>query len=125
MVGQEINKRTFYYQLYEGMSSLKSGEYRTGERVPVYSSPIMMKANISPANGQSNIEQFGNLDDYSKVILLYDMDCPIDEQSVLWIDVEPQYDGEGKIINKHDYIVKHVAKSLNVISYAIAKVDVR
>ena len=45
------------------------------------------------------------------------MDIPIDENSILWVD---QLD----TTEDHDYIVKRVAKSLNVVSIAIAKVDV-
>lgn len=63
------------------------------------------------------------------------MDCdapPIDEYTVLWVDRTPQMDEEGnlavnekgEVITPHDYIVKKVAKSLNVVSLAISKVSV-
>ena len=54
-----------------------------------------MLANISQATGQSNTEQFGNLENYDKVIVTDDLNCPIDENSVLFIDKEPEYSMDG------------------------------
>ena len=46
-----------------------------------------------------------------------DMDCPIDERSILWID-------SLDTSQPHDYIVRKVAKGLNSIMYAVRKVNV-
>lgn len=125
MRGMRINESEFYYALYLGTEELYSKDgYRTGERSEMYSAPRSMRANISPATGQSRIEQFGNYEDYSKVILLFDMDCPIDENTVLWVDKVPVINEDGTTDTPHDYVVKHISKSLNVISYAIDKVNV-
>ena len=116
----------------------------TGELIPSYKKAISMRANISPATGQNQVEQFGNLDSYDKVIVTCDMKCPIDENSVLFIDKRPEYTEvqtheivEGQALYaddevvektyelpKYNYIVKRVAKSLNGISIAVRKVDV-
>ena len=84
------------------------------------------------------------MDNYDKVIVTRDMDCPIDENSVLFIDKDVEY-GEAVTIDYvpretvlgddeanpvtvevplYDYIVRRVAKSLNSISIAVRKVDV-
>lgn len=119
------NERPFYYQLYEDVTMLKASTgYYTGEKGVSYSDPVKLMGNISAVTGESVVAEFGTYDDYSKVILLTDMTCPIDENSVLWIDRVPTYDGEGNLTNTPDYVVRHVAKTLNVIAYAIAKVDV-
>ena len=117
----------------------------TGEMIPSYEEAVPMRANISPATGQNQVEQFGNLDSYDKVIVTCDMSCPIDENTVLFVDKEPEYtevqtheivEGEAlyaddEIVEKtyelpkYNYIVKRVAKSLNSISIAIRKVEVR
>lgn len=112
------NKRTFYYALYGQEVELTDadGNY-TGETEIGYSAPVKVKANISPATGQSNMEMFGNLTDYDRVIVSDDLTLPIDENSVLWIDRAPT-DGT------HDYVVRRVAKSLNSVAYAVRKVDV-
>lgn len=117
----ERNKRTFWYSLYKGKEPL-TDEYgrKTGEYRVVYGEPVCMKANISPANGSSQFEQFGSSEQYDKVIVTDDMSCPIDENSVLYVDcTEPN--GEDM---PFDYIVKKVARSLNSISYAISKVKI-
>ena len=119
----ERNKSTFYYCLYEGEQYATDGEgYETGERVIVYSDPVEVRANISPARGNISVEQFGNDLQYDKVIVLDDVTCPIDEHSVLFIDKSPAFDSDETPL--FDYIVKKVARSLNRVSIAIAKVEV-
>ena len=68
------------------------------------------------------VEQFGNFISYDKVIVTDDLTCPIDENTVLFIDKSPEYDDDGNPL--YDYIVKRVARSLNSISYAVSKVTV-
>ena len=112
------NRQPFYYALYgEKAEIIDSDGMKTGEFSVGYSEPVAMRANISPATGTSRTEQFGNLENYDKVIVTAEMDCPIDEHSILWVD-------DLNTEHPHDYIVKRVAKSLNVISIAIAKVSV-
>ena len=84
------NQRPLYYCLYIGKEEIID-EYgnSTGQYIKYYETPVQMYANISPATGQSNTEQFGNLENYDKVIVTTWMDCPIDENSVLFIDKEP------------------------------------
>ena len=116
----------------------------TGELIPSYKKAVSMMANISPATGQNQVEQFGNLDSYDKVIVTCDMSCTIDENTVLFIDKRPEYTevqtheiiegqalyADDEIVEKtyelpkYNYIVKRVAKSLNGISIAVRKVDV-
>jgi hypothetical protein len=113
------NLSPFHYSLYTGKTPVTdSAGYETGESEITYAEPVAMRGNISPASGQSQIEQFGNLEQYDKVIVIDDMNCPIDENTVLYVDVSP---GEGVT---YDYTVKKVAKSLNHIAYAISKVKV-
>ena len=91
-----------------------------GESV-AYEEAVQMYANISPATGQTQIEQFGNIENIDKIIVTDDMSCPIDENTVLFVDKEPEtVDG----VPIYDYIVKRVSKSLNSISIAIRKVEV-
>jgi hypothetical protein len=98
-----------------------AGDY-SGETRIVYAEPVLAKYNISPATGNTSTEQFGNDIQYDKVIVLDDMSCPINENSVLFVDSSPSYDADGN--PQYDYIVKKVAPSINSISIAIAKVKV-
>lgn len=117
------NKTNFYYCLYSSKEAILD-EYGnlTGEYKINYQNAVSLKANISPARGEAQAEQFGNSLTYDKVIVLEDIDCPIDENTVLFIDKDPEYDADSQPL--YDYIVKKVAKSLNSVSIAISKVDV-
>lgn len=119
----ERNKTEFYYALFVDDEPGKD-EYgnESGEPRIIYSEPVLAKANISPATGVSQVEQFGKDLKYDKVIVLDDTDCPIDENTVLFVDKLPARDKDGNLL--FDYIVKKIAKSLNSVSIAISKVDV-
>lgn len=118
----ERNKTPFWYCLYKGKVPILDDGYETGETQIEYSRPISMMANISASSGIAQAEQFGNLLSYDKVIVTDDIDCPIDENTVLFVERKPTYDDEGNPL--YDYVVKRIAKSLNSISIAISKVTV-
>lgn len=127
------NKSHFFYALYESKEEIKD-EYgnATGEYELKYGNPIDFSANISAAKGETSTRQFGESEDYDKVIVFDNEAPPINEYSVLWVDTKPSLNGDGSLvkdedgntITPHDYIVKKVAKSLNVVSIAISKVNV-
>lgn len=119
----ERNKRTFWYCLYDRKEPIIDEDgNETGEEQIVYKPAKSLRANISAASGSSQVEQFGNLVGYDKVIVLDDTSCPIDENTVLFIDKEPEYGEDGNPL--YDYRVKRVAKSLNSVSIAATKVSV-
>lgn len=127
------NKVKFFYALYEGKEPI-TDEYgnATGEYAVKHGNPMEFSANISAAKGETQTRQFGENESYDKVIVLDKDSPPIDEYSVLWVDTVPQLNEDGtlavnekdEVITPHDYIVKKVAESLNVISIAISKVTV-
>ena len=111
------NLRTIYYCLYQGQQPVyDEDKYETGETTISYSNPVAIKVNVSPASGYAQNGMFGNLTDYDKVILTDKMDCPIDENTLLYVD--------APISGSPDYKVKKVAKSLNHISYAVSEVKI-
>ncbi len=117
------NKRKFAYCLYLGNTPMTDTDgLETGEYKISYSEPVTVMGNISPATGISVTEQFGNLENYDKVIALDDVNTPINEDSVLFVDKEYEEDSDGSPI--YDYTVRRVAKSLNQVSIAISKVKV-
>lgn len=113
------NQRQFWYCL-QNESEEMTDEY--GNPSIGYDEPVQMKANVSEATGYAQMQQFGIIDDYNKVIVTDDMNCPITESSVLFIDKEPEHDSSGQPL--YDYIVKRISKSLNSISIAVKKVSV-
>ena len=107
----------------------------------VYSDPSPIRINVSAAQGRLETRQFGQMENYDRTLITDDLDCPIDESSILWIDnldttnvtwimLEDLTWGdiEGKswevLTIPHDYVVTKVARSLNVIQYAVRKVSV-
>ena len=125
MRGLVRNKTKFYYALYDHKEEI-TDEYGndTGEYELFYGEPIKCYGNISIGQGETQSRQFGDSVVYDKVIVLCNTSIPIDEYSLLWIDTLPEINANGGTNTPHDYIVKKVARSLNVLSIAISKVDV-
>ena len=117
------NKRTVYYCLYQGEEALTapdgslSGEYRIR-----YSEPVELAACVSLPGGKTECGPFGNLQSYERVVLTDNIGCPIDEQTVFFLDKEPEFNSDG--LPLYDYAVRCVAKSLNFLSVKVAKGEV-
>ena len=120
------NKVCIYYANYRDKMPIKD-EYGnlTGEYEISYDNPIVVKANVSAARGESTTRQFGDDVSYDRIIVLDDPAFPIAETSILWIDTIPDIAEDGSTNTPHDYIVKQVAPSLNSVSIAVSKVSVR
>lgn len=117
----ERNKTSFYYALYLGKEeNIDADGNATGTYTILYSNPVECRGNISASSGSVQVEQFGNDLQYDKVVVLDDVNVPIDEESVLWVDKEVEHDKYGNPV--FDYVVKKVARSLNSVSFAISKV---
>lgn len=113
------NRRAFYAAKYLGKEPIIDADgYDTGEKRLTYSEPVKLFGNISPAKGETETFQFGTALDYERVITLENPNADIDEYSRLWVERSPN-DGA------HDYIIKSVARSLNSLSLAIKRVNVR
>lgn len=128
------NKRSFYYALFiEKRPIMDEYGNETSENEIVYGKPVSCKGNISAARGETATRQFGEDEGYDRVIVLDKPDTPIDEYAVLWVDSTPSLteegelttDENGEVVTPWDYIVKKVARSLNSVSIAISKVNVR
>ena len=112
------NKRKFQYRnlirapdpatdpqgLYTGEPAREFGERLTGY------------ANIAPATGAVNEMGFGANLEYDRV-LCAETDFGMTEHSVLWVD-----DLESE---SPDYVVRRIARSLNHVRIALAKVNVQ
>ena len=119
------NKTKFYYASYIGKNPILD-EYgnMTGEYEVSYSNPSMSYGNVSATKGEMQNRQFGESESYDKVIVLDDINAPIDEHSVLWVDTLPNLNEDGTTDTPYDYVIKCVARSLNAVSIAIEKVIV-
>lgn len=118
----ERNKQTFYYALNLGKQEIIKDGLHTAEYTTAYSEWKPIKANISPARGESEAELFGNDVQYDRVFVVDDINCPIDENTVLAIDIAPNERETTDVMPIFDYVVTRKGKSLNSVSYAVAKV---
>ena len=120
-----VNNSNFYYARYDSKNEIID-EYgnATGQFEITYGKPIKIQGNVSAARGEIQNQQFGDSENYDKVIVLDNKDIQIDEYSILWVDNLPILNDEGVTETPHDYVVKQIARSLNSLSIAISKVKV-
>lgn len=111
----EINKQLIHYALFKGYTdAVDSDGYKTGEKTKSYSDPVALRINVSPARGNADREVIGIDCQYSRTLTTADLNCPIQEDSILWIGVPTT--------EPHNYVVARKAESLNDIVYAIREV---
>lgn len=112
------NTQPVFYRLYEGEEEIID-EYgnATGSYVPKYGDLKSALLCVSPNKGTSEVEQFGSIEDYDRTMTTADPKCPIDENSVLWVDGA---DTSGP----YNYIVKRKSPWKNSTQYAIKQVTV-
>lgn len=124
------NRQTLYYALPTGLVNVTDSDgFYTGEQTVSYATPVGVEMNISPATGRTVLEWFGIATNYSKVLVTDDMACPITEDTILWIGIEPTTtvtnNGQTTVVNNpHNYVVSKIAKSLNSIAYGVTEVSV-
>lgn len=118
------NKRRMWYALYLDREEIKKNGRRTGTYKVVYSPPQLIEANVSAARGTADVEMFGTDLKYDKAFVMDDVKCPIDENSVMWIDTEPLINADGNTETPWDYVIVRVAESINSKAYAVKKVSV-
>lgn len=113
-----LNQQPIFFKLYEGEEEIID-EYGnpTGSFVPKYSALKSTMMCVSPNKGTSETEQFGSLEDYDRTMTTADVDCEIDEDSVLWVDGA---DTDGP----WNAVVKLKAPWKNSVQYAIQMVTV-
>ena len=95
------NKRRFWYCLYNGSEPILDGAGRdTGQRAVSYAAPIKAWGNFTNGTGntmqlgqgRTSLEPFGVGAVYSAVIQIEGTDWPIDERTVLFVDIDPPDD---------------------------------
>lgn len=111
----------------------------TGKHEVVRTEPIPLLCSVSASKGTAENSPFGLDLDYDKTVIIEDVDYPIDESSVLWVDNYPgpdSRDGQDDaddvddsfsqvLTDKpYDYTVKRIAKSPNYLVAAIKRVEV-
>ena len=111
------NKRQIYYALRNGeVANIDEYGNETGETTPVYDPAVELKCNVSAATGADAVQAFGSFTNYSRTMCVSDLNCPIDENAIVWFGVP--------LTEPHNYIVVRKADSKNGIMYALLEVTV-
>ena len=112
----ERSKKKIYYKTYvETKEIVDENGYLTGEKEDIYSDFKEEKVSISVTKSQDSFEPFGTSLVYDHTMYSDNLNCEIDEHSILWID--------NPLENSNNYIVVKKATSLNHLIYAIRKID--
>lgn len=81
-----------YYALYEGMVEIENNGVYTGGREKVYGDVVQTQMPISGArtaygfvSSVVQMEFYGMDKPYSKTMWTHDLDCPITEESIVWL----------------------------------------
>lgn len=112
------NQVTVWFKHYLGEEEIMD-QYgnSTGSYLPLYGELQSARLCVSPNKGSSDVEQFGTLLDYDRTMTTADVSCPINENSVLWVDGA---DTNGP----YNFIVKKRAPWKNSIQFAIKQVTI-
>lgn len=112
------NTQPVFFKLFLGEKEVVD-QYgnSTGSYVPVYSELHSAMLSVSPNKGSTEVEQFGTLLDYDRTMTTADINVPIDENTVLWLDGA---DTSGP----WNYVVTKRAPWKNSIQFAVSRVNV-
>lgn len=117
---RDLARNTFqvHYKLYLGQKEIvDENGYPTGSFGPQYGEMQTARLSVSPNKGTAETDMFGTLEEYDRTMVTADTACPIDEDSILWLD--------GHDVNdEHNYVVQKRAPWKNTIAFAIKKVKV-
>ena len=112
------NLRRMWYALYLGKQMIYDDEDRpTLENRAAYTPPIEFYANLSAGTSDAEEQPFGSNVQYDRIILTHDLDCPINEHSLIWVKNKPEADPDSA-----DYeVAASPLDSLNAIRIPIRR----
>ena len=117
---QNLARNTFlvWFKNYQGEEEIID-EYgnKTGSFGPIYGPLQSAQMMVSPNRGDASLEMFGTLLDYDRTVSTADTSCPINEQTVLWLD-------GASTTGPYTHYVKQRAPWKNSIIYAVKRVEV-
>lgn len=132
MVSMEINKSTIWYSnLVKGESVPILDEHglKTGDYMPKYTEPTAIRVALSESIGLNNLtaqgiaelRSYGITTNYTHRMITEDMECPINEESIIWHDNDP---GDNPYDVPYDFRVIRHSKTLNYKMYYLRQVKV-
>ena len=154
----ERNKQDLWYANRTSESYVTdTNGLKTGEKEQTYDTPVKIRVSMSMSSGANNLgsqgmvalDPYGLTTAYTHNAVTEDMNCPINEEAILWYEREPTrietrsvtdtitevVDGEEvertvtrteevEVPVPHNFVVVRKAKSLNHLIYYLREVDV-
>ncbi len=117
------NMQPVWYALLESKTELVD-EYgnNTGTYKLHYSAPVKKYMSVRWNIGDVMLNPFGLNEDGRRRLATDDLNCPIELGTILWIDIEPDENGEDGAV-KHNYELSgSVERSLNQLVYLVCEV---
>ena len=124
-------KQPFWYALYAGTGVKTDADGNESGEYAVYANPVREYGNVYVAHGLAYHREYGIDDEYTQNIMVEDRDTPIDESTVVWLDVTPELDAEGalakdesgNIVTPYNAIVRRVSRGLPEYGVAIIHLE--
>ena len=137
------NMQSMYYSLIESVPTaydrdedgyinymVVDGEYiptETGNKEPVYATPVAFSANIHGTVGEAEATRFGiSQNEYDAYIYAPKGKFPFVEGTLIWYDTEPVYKDQLHTIvdsTSADYVVKRIPVVLDESIYLLKRLD--
>ena len=129
MVSMEINKTTIWYSNLTGKEPTRDEHGLINGFRQSYTNPKAVRVALSESIGLNNLtaqgvaelRSYGITTNYTHRMITEDMDCPIDEESIVWHDRDP---GNNPYDVPYNFRVIRVSKTLNYKMYYLRQVDV-
>ena len=110
-------KKTFYWKNFVKYEDKTDKDGFLQGLAPVYSETLSARANVSANIGSADMELFGHLLEYDRVIVTKQTDIELNENSIVWLDGKQPPE-------PHNYIVVRKSVSNNVVTFALKRVEV-
>lgn len=112
-------KRPIAFKQYLGLQDKTNENNDIVGQIPKYSDVVVERMGLSASRGTAESAIFGNLLDYDRTLTTKNLNCPMAENSIVWLDGADPEKGEP-----HNYIVLRKAITNNYIVYAVKRVEV-
>ena len=113
------NTQPIYYAQYQRRNAnIDLDGYETGESTVSYETPVLLNANVVDKTSTIAKEYFGEDLNY-KCVILTDINCPIKEDTAIWIDTGNPIEDETIPYN---YQVADINKSLHYKAIAVKRI---
>ena len=109
------NQKTIWYQNSNGFAIVEDENgNRTGEERPIMEPAEQLRISVSGAVGAMEAAAFGGFTDYSRTACTANVNCPLHEGTLVWINRDAS--------ESPDYVVTKKADTINGILYALKEV---